>query len=161
MRLDHHRCGLKKRRRRGCRRTAKRPSFILRSRDRIEPSLATQAKRQPTFADVAGRRVEPRLSSLPQFEAAYGPMRNRLLDHLVRASEQRNREREDCSARATVGTSLERCATTWQARAPLPSSAYCSVFRSGRRTLVSSASIFRSEHREDDGHQNEFTAAIC
>jgi hypothetical protein len=27
--------------------------------------------------------------------------------------------------------------------------AYCSVFRSGRRTLVSSASIFKSEHRED------------
>jgi hypothetical protein len=26
--------------------------------------------------------------------------------------------------------------------------AYCSVFRSGRRTLVSSASIFKSEHRE-------------
>jgi hypothetical protein len=54
---------------------------LMRSRDRIEPALATQATRQPTFADVAGRRVDLRLPSLPHFEAAYGPMRNRLLDH--------------------------------------------------------------------------------
>ena len=34
--------GLKKKPRRGCRRTAKRPSLILRFRDRIEPAIATQ-----------------------------------------------------------------------------------------------------------------------
>ncbi len=52
-------------------------------------------------------------------------------------------------------------AAAQRARPARPSNAYCSVFRSIRRTLVSSASIFSqtSEPREDT--VNEFTAAIC
>ncbi len=45
--------GLKKRRRRGCRRTMKRLSLILRSRDRIEPVIRTQITPRATAADGA------------------------------------------------------------------------------------------------------------
>ena len=55
-------------------------------------------------------------------------------------------------------TKLSLCVS----RAPRLSTAYCSAFRSSRRTLVSSASIFSqraSTARTDT--VNEFTAAIC
>jgi hypothetical protein len=43
-RSGKHGAGLKKKPRGGCRRRTKRPSLILRSRDRIEPAIATQTR---------------------------------------------------------------------------------------------------------------------
>src|SRR6266566_5236344 len=58
--------GLKKRRRRGCQRTMKRLSLVLRSRDRIEPVIRTQITPRATAA------MAPSLGSIVQHDDVAG-----------------------------------------------------------------------------------------
>src|SRR5260221_6619898 len=62
----------------------------------------------------------------------------------------------------TARTSVERPAAAQPARTGPASNAYCSAFRSSRRTLVSSASIFSQRASTAIADTvNEFTTAIC
>src|SRR2546430_5705226 len=62
----------------------------------------------------------------------------------------------------TARTSVERPAAAQPARTGPGSNAYCSAFRSSRRTLVSSASIFSQRASTAIADTvNEFITAIC